>query len=339
MNVLVLGGSNLIGPVLVSELLGDHADVTIATRGRTPDPFGDLVTRVNIERSDPASLKTLASMRSWDVIYDQICFSAADAKMACDAFVGRVGRYVLTSSVVVYAPGCDLVEGDFDPYNFPAHSRLELSALPRNLRYAEGKKAAESAFFQQATFPIAAVRFPNILGANDESRRLDWHVDFVQKRLPIFVPNPKARQSLVWSEDTGRFLKWLGSQSYTGPINAASRDPISAGDLLEIIAATVGTPVVYAKERTRQNHSPFGLSQDFTVSTRLANALGFKFAATANWLPHLIRKQVTNGPRIGRDPELHLVLEKLHRRGGLTVDELKLLGKHLDLIERSPKDN
>jgi nucleoside-diphosphate-sugar epimerase len=339
MKVLVLGGSNLIGPALVSELLADQADVTVATRGLTPDPFEDLVSRVKIERSERASLQTLASMRPWDVIYDQICFTAVDAKMACDCFAGRVGRYVFTSSVVVYAPASDLAERDFDPYNFPAHSQVDLSALPQHLRYAEGKRAAEAVFFQQAKFPVAAVRFPNILGANDKSRRLDWHVDFVQKHLPIFVPSPKVRQSLVWSEDVGRFLKWLGSQSYTGPINAASSDPISVGDLLEIIAATLGSSVVYAEERTRENHSPFGLPEDFTINTQLAKTLGFEFVTVANWLPQLIGEQVTNGPRRFRDTELHLILEKLHRRGGLTADDLKLLGAHPKLLQRPPIDN
>lgn len=328
MKVLVLGGSNLVGPALVSELLGDQADVTVATRGLTPDPFEDLVSRVKIERGERASLQTLASMRPWDVIYDQICFTADEARMACDTFAGRVGRYVLTSSVAVYAPASDLVERDFDPYNYPADPQVELSALPQHLRYAEGKRAAEAVFFQQAKFPVASVRFPNILGANDASRRLDWHVNFVQKHLPIFVPSPKIRQSLVWSEDVGRFLKWLGSQTHTGPINAASSDSISVGDFLEIIAATVGSSVVYAQECTGENHSPFGLSEDFTINTQLAKALGFEFVTTAVWLPQLIREQVVSGPPGFRDSELNLILEKLHGRGGLTADDLKLLGAH-----------
>jgi nucleoside-diphosphate-sugar epimerase len=331
-NILVLGGSNLIGPALVSRLLEDQANVTVATRGTTPDPFGNLVTRVKIERSERVSLQTLAHMKSWDVIYDQICYTADEAKAACECFAGRVGRYVLTSSIVVYSPAPDLVERDFNPYKFPAHSELDISALPHHQRYAAGKRAAEAVFFQQAKFPVAAARFPNILGANDMSRRLDWHVDFITKRLPIFVPNPKVRQSLVWSEDAGRFLRWLGSQSYTGPINAASDDPISIGDFMDTIAATVGTSVVYTKEGTRENHSPFGFSEDFTINVELVESLGFKFRRVADWLPPLVREQVVNGPRRSRDPELHVVLEKLHRRADLTDDELELLSERLESL-------
>jgi nucleoside-diphosphate-sugar epimerase len=334
MKVLVLGGSNFIGPALVSRLLEDQADVTVATRGITPDPFGDLVTRVKIERSERASLQTLARMKSWDVIYDQICYTAVEAKAACDSFAGRVDRYVLTSSIVVYAPAPDRVERDFDPYNFPAHSEVDMSALPPHRRYAEGKRAAEAVFFQQAKFPVAAVRFPNVLGTNDMSRRLDWHVDFVKKHLPIFVPSPKVRQSLVWSEDAGRFLRWLGSQSHTGPINAASSDPISIGELLEIIAATVGASVVYAEERTRANHSPFGFSEDFTINIELAEALGFEFTSVADWLPPLVRELVVKGPRRSRYPELHVILEKLDRKEDLTEDDLELLGESLESLQR-----
>jgi nucleoside-diphosphate-sugar epimerase len=333
-NVLVLGGSNLIGPALVSRLLEDQADVTLATRGVTPDPFGDLVTRVKIDRSERASLQTLARMRSWDVIYDQICYTAVQAKAACDCFAGCVGRYVLTSSIVVYAPGPDLVERDFDPSKFPANSEFDMSALPPHRRYAEGKRAAEAIFFQQAKFPVAAVRFPNILGANDMSRRLDWHINFVKKHLPIFVPDPKVRQSLVWSEDAGRFLRWLGSQRHTGPINAASSDPISIGDLLEIIAATVGESVVYAEERTRANHSPFGFSEDSTIDIELAEALGFKFTSVGDWLPPLVKELLVTGPRRSRDPELHVILAKLHRGEDLTQDDLQLLGERLKSLQQ-----
>jgi nucleoside-diphosphate-sugar epimerase len=333
-NVLVLGGTNLIGPALVSRLLEDQADVTIATRGITPDPFGDRVTRVKIERSERASLQTLARMRSWDVIYDQICYTALEARAACDAFARSAGRYVLTSSIVVYTPGPDLVERDFDPYNFPAHTDVDLSALPPNRRYAEGKRAAEAVFFQQAKFPVAAVRFPNILGANDMSRRLYWHINFVKKHLPIFVPNPEVRQSLVWSEDAGRFSKWLGSQTYTGPINAASSDPISIGGLLEIIGAVLGAPVIYAEENTRTNHSPFGFPEDSTINTELAEALGFKFTSVADWLPSLVREQVVKGPRRARDPELHIILEKLHRGEDLADGDLEVLRGRLKSLQR-----
>ncbi|MEV6071313.1 NAD-dependent epimerase/dehydratase family protein [Nocardia sp. NPDC052001] len=333
MKVLVLGGTTLIGPPLVAELLDDHAKVTIATRGITPDSFGDSVTRVRVERTARDSLRELAAMGPWDVIYDQICYTGAAADIACELFAGRVGRYILTSSIMVYAPAADRVERDFDPRAYRADSLLAQSSRP-HLRYAEGKRAAEATFFQTAAFPIVAVRFPNILGSTDPSRRLDWHVHAVQSGRAVFVPDPAVRQSLVWAQDAGRFLGWLGTHHFTGPINAASSTPISVGDLLEVIATTVGSPVSYADAPTEQNYSPFGFSEDFTISTQVVRALGFEFTDLADWLPALIAEHAATGPRRSRDAELSAILGKIHRGDAPTTAEVNRLATRLEFLQQ-----
>ena len=43
MNILILGGTRYIGKHIISSLLSKNYNVTIATRGKTPDPFGDLI--------------------------------------------------------------------------------------------------------------------------------------------------------------------------------------------------------------------------------------------------------------------------------------------------------
>ena len=140
-DILVLGGTSFIGLSLVHRLLNAGANVTIATRGRTRDTFGQLVRRETIERRDPTDLKKLARLRAWDVIYDQICYSAYDAEIACDAFTERVGRYVFTSSSVVYNPGPDRTEAHFDAKKFEVDLRSD-QARPAPYHYAEGKRSA-----------------------------------------------------------------------------------------------------------------------------------------------------------------------------------------------------
>lgn len=49
MNILVLGGTGFFGKHLVWELLHRGHEVTIATRGRTPDDFGDRVRRLIVD--------------------------------------------------------------------------------------------------------------------------------------------------------------------------------------------------------------------------------------------------------------------------------------------------
>ena len=46
MKILVIGGTRFFGIHMVKELLDRGHDITIATRGLTPDNFGDKVKRI-----------------------------------------------------------------------------------------------------------------------------------------------------------------------------------------------------------------------------------------------------------------------------------------------------
>ena len=57
MKILVLGGTRFFGIHMVRALLEKGQDVTIATRGLTPDDFGDKVKRIIFQRTDEQSEK------------------------------------------------------------------------------------------------------------------------------------------------------------------------------------------------------------------------------------------------------------------------------------------
>ena len=49
-DILVIGGTRFIGRLLVQRLVQACHRVTIATRGYAPDPFGERVNRVRVDR-------------------------------------------------------------------------------------------------------------------------------------------------------------------------------------------------------------------------------------------------------------------------------------------------
>ncbi|EQD72099.1 NAD-dependent epimerase/dehydratase, partial [mine drainage metagenome] len=51
-----MGGTGFISRRLVDLLIKDGADVTIATSGRTANPYGDAVEEVKVNRFDRISL-------------------------------------------------------------------------------------------------------------------------------------------------------------------------------------------------------------------------------------------------------------------------------------------
>ncbi|QDP38975.1 NAD-dependent epimerase/dehydratase family protein [Radiobacillus deserti] len=156
---LILGGTQFVGKRLVSLLIEKNVHVTIATRGITPDSFGDSVDRIIITREDRASMESAFQGKRWDVVFDQTCYSSQEALDTREILKDKIGKYIFTSSQAVYANGTKHKEEDFNPFSF--HALLKpRSAYKGYVGYQEAKRAAEAVLFQQETFPVVAVRFP-----------------------------------------------------------------------------------------------------------------------------------------------------------------------------------
>lgn len=283
--ILILGGTRFFGKRLVERLLQDSAnEVTILTRGNTSDPFGDLIHRIHADRFKTNELEKAVENTSWDVVYDNICYSPDEAEQACRIFAGKTKRYILTSSLSVYDFSEEaLVEEVFDPLTYP----LRYGGR-QDFTYQEGKRLAEAVLIQQAPFPVAAVRFPIVLGTDDYTRRLHFHLEHVHEALPIGVPNPEAYISFIRSDEAADFLYWLGYSDVTGPINASSDGEVRIKDILSMIEKETGKQAIIQKETADEHISPFGIEHSWFMDTQKAQSEGFRFLTLTDWLPELI---------------------------------------------------
>lgn len=286
---LVLGGTQLFGKRLVKILLQNGVDVTIATRGKTTDPFGDQVKRLIIEREDKHSIEKAVGEKSWDVIYDQSCFSSQEAIDAIEIFKDKTEKYLFTSTMAVYEFGVDKVEGDFDPFHY------QIDIKTRNqyegfLGYREAKRQAEAVLFQKASFPVIAVRFAVVVGPDDYTNRLKFHVDHVKKGLPIGISNPDIALSFISSEDAAQCLYNLGKpmEMTTGTINAASKEGVSFRELLKLIETTTQKEAIIEKEPSEKDHSPYAFPGSLTINNAKAEKEGITFKGVRPLLGDLI---------------------------------------------------
>lgn len=90
--VLVLGGTRFFGKHLVEALLQDGHDVTIATRGITGDFFGSRVKRLIVDREDEKQLTERLADKSYDIVYDNLCYSSNAAKIICEVLRGKTKK-------------------------------------------------------------------------------------------------------------------------------------------------------------------------------------------------------------------------------------------------------
>ncbi|MDT3426334.1 nucleoside-diphosphate-sugar epimerase [Paenibacillus forsythiae] len=283
--ILVLGGTRFFGKRLVERLLENvDNEVTMLTRGHAPDLWGDRLRRVHADRTHPEMLASAVGDQVWDIVYDNICYSPDEAAAACRIFKDTAKRYILTSSLSVYDPRPEILTEDrFDPAVYPpqAGGREDFS-------YPEGKRLAEAVFIQQAAFPVAAVRFPIVLGKDDYTKRLHFHIEHVRRVETMGIPNPEARISFIRSDEAADFLLWLGCSNVTGPVNACSQGSVTIRDLISIIEAEVGKKAIIREQTADEHMSPFGIPQSWHMDTAKAAAAGFSFLTLADWLPELV---------------------------------------------------
>jgi nucleoside-diphosphate-sugar epimerase len=283
-NILVLGGTRFFGKRLVERLLEErNCEVTIVTRGVTADSFGSRVRRIQADRKDSKRLAVAVSDREWDVVYDNICYSPDEAAAACAIFEGKAKRYILTSSMSVYDFSQDIItEDDFDPASYP----LQYGGAEA-FTYQEGKRLAEAVLIQQASFPVAAVRFPIVLGTDDYTRRLHFHIEHIRSGDPIAI-DPSPRMSFIRSDESADFLFWLGHSDLTGPVNACSNGALRMGELIAMIEAVVGKKAELVEQAAEEHSSPFYIKAPWFMDTTKARSAGYSFLDLATWMPELI---------------------------------------------------
>ena len=277
MKFLIIGGNRFVG-LRLSLLLDGQKDCELHVLNRT----GQVAHCKNavVHKGDRRQLSSTFLDRDWDAVIDFACFNEPEAVDALN-FFRNVGRYIFVSTVSVYDSKAGLREDDFDPMKWD----LRRPALPN---YQDGKRRAEAVFHQRAPFPVLSVRFPYILGPDDYTQRLQFHIDHILKGQPLYMPNVDARVSMISSEDAAKFLRWAVAEEFSGPLNVASRDPISMAVLLAQIELITGRKPLMTNKDTPEAHSPYGPDLDHFMDCSRMFSLGFKTRPISEWLPGLI---------------------------------------------------
>ncbi|MBB5082529.1 NAD-dependent epimerase/dehydratase family protein [Nonomuraea endophytica] len=275
--ICVIGGSRYFGRRLIENLRDHGARVTVVNRGSSTPPEG--VTHLRADRGDEEAMRLALAGRSFDAVVDQVCYTPRHAAVARRVFEGKTRRYVMTSTVEVYA---DL--GGGAPYREDALDFTAGIVRADLLRggerhYGAGKRLAE-AVLRSAGFVFTAVRTAHVLGGDDFTGRLDHYVRRVDAGVPVGICADPRPASFIHEREIAAFLAWAALGDFSGPVNACSHGTLDVRRLCE----TIGRPLY------TRGDSPYSFERDYTMDNGRATTLGFRFSNVGDWLPGVVRE-------------------------------------------------
>lgn len=280
MDILMIGGTRFFGIYTVEELLRMGHRVAIATRGRTPDGFGDRVERIVLDRSDAGSVAAVLKGRYFDTVIDKVAYCSNDVRTVMEN--AKFGRYILMSSASVYDRlRADTREEDFDP------ARGELVWCDRqDFSYAQVKQQAERAAVQ--AYPgvdSLAVRYPYVIGRDDYTKRLLFYVEHVIKGVPMYIDDMDCGLAFIRSDEAGRFMAFLAETDAKGAVNGSSHGTISVGEILDYVEKKAGKKAILSGSG---DPAPYNGDVEHSLNTEKAETLGFRFTRLKDWIYGLL---------------------------------------------------
>ncbi len=235
MKVLVLGGTQFVGPAFVDEALARGWDVTVASRGLSGPPAAG-ARSVRLDRSVPGAFSGLAS-ETFDLVVDTWAGAPAVARVAARALAGSTGRWVYVSSRSVYSWPLPRGADESAP-------TTEADPDTGETHYAADKRGAELALDRElGPTRVVHLRAGLILGPRDNVGRLPWWLARMARGGPTLVPAPPSLGiQYVDVRDLARFGLDAAAAGRSGPVDVVCpAGSTTWGSLLAACLEVTGT--------------------------------------------------------------------------------------------------
>lgn len=220
MNLLVIGGSYFYGRVFVMEAVKEHT-VTVLNRGTySMKEFG--AEEIRGDRHDADVLAQCSA--AYDAVIDFCAYEAGDVELAVRAISGRIGQYVLISTVDAYERGSGIVKTE--------EHALEHRVFPGEAgAYIAGKTALEEELMHccgARQIPWTVLRPAILYGPYNYAPRESVYIQMMlqNRALPRFV-DADGRFQFVYVKDAAQAaLLTLGNERAYGQAYNLCQDEI-----------------------------------------------------------------------------------------------------------------
>ncbi|WP_375475516.1 NAD-dependent epimerase/dehydratase family protein [uncultured Nostoc sp.] len=295
MKILIIGGTNFIGPPVVCQLIAMGHEVSIFHRGKTTTNLPPGVQEILGDRFHLLEMKSKFKQLSPQVVVDMIAYNEQDALTLTNTFEGIAQRVVVISSMDVYRAYDVLWGKEFDVVPVPLTEDSPLRQQLYPYRKMPSRPIAVPIDYEKilvervvmaSTLPATIIRLPMVYGSRDVLHRLYSYLQRMDDKRPAIV-----------LEDN--IARWRGSYGYVEnvayAIALAAINERATGRIYHVadvealteaqritrvgkIAGWQGKVVIVPKSQLSTEWKlPGNTEQDWFVdSTRIRQELGYK---------------------------------------------------------------
>lgn len=211
MKILIVGGTNFIGPPLVHHLIAMGHEVSVFHRGKTTANLPPNVQEILGDRSHLFEMKSQWQQLSPQVVIDMVAYTEQDAIALTKTFEGIAQRIVTISSIDVYRAYEVILgkESEIVPVPITEDSPLrrslypfrEMPNRPLDAPVDYDKILVERIVMANPNLPGTIIRLPMVYGEKDPRNRL----------FPYLQRMDAGRSAIVLEEN---IAQWRGSYGY-----------------------------------------------------------------------------------------------------------------------------
>lgn len=228
MHLLLIGGTRFLGRHVVEQALARGHTVTLLHRGRTGAALFPQVERHLADRD--GDLSVLARGR-WDAVVDTCAYHPAQVVRMADALRGRVGGYLLVSTISVYADLSRPGLAEDAPLAVPPDPH---ATVVDATNYGGLKALCEAALHTALPDEADVVRPGLIVGPHDPTGRFTWWVQRLRRGGDVLAPgDPSAPVQCIDVRDLAAHLLDRVERGRRGTVHVTGpTTPATLGELL-----------------------------------------------------------------------------------------------------------
>jgi nucleoside-diphosphate-sugar epimerase len=323
LKVLVIGGTQFIGPFVVSQLTNMGNEVTVFHRGKTETDLPENIRHIHGDRANLLDFSSELKNLSPDVVLDMGLFNEADARRVVDAFKGVAGRIVAPSSIDVYrayglmlgieqGPSQQVPIKEDDSLRQKLYPYRETLGRERPMLRDYDKILVEKVLLGNPEVPGTILRLPMVYGPRDTQHRLLYWLRpmAIDKRPHIVLGERQAKErvSKGYVENIARAIALAATDDRAANriYNVSEENAESNFEWGQTIARAVhwnGKIVTVPDEKLPENAR--GTGQDLVIDTkRIRDELGFKeIVSPEDRLRKTIEWELSRAPKDFNSPQ------------------------------------